>query len=281
MRSALVLAVVLMAAACTDGAAQSTTSLAAPAAPPTSRAAGPTTVGTGPEVSLPACLHGDAGEQPAGVGSSGGDGTAVAGVTLVRLGDEAVWCERLTIDLAAAAGAPATTVGITAVRLGPSVVRLAMPPAVTATGLANVTLGGALVDRVFVVLAEDGGLGVDVHLGAAAGVRVFAFDSPARLVVDAQPDDGEPPARPTYGRDAVVLAPDPGTVVYPVLVEGYVRTNQPTAVVALVSASGERFEVPVAGRAHPWQSFRAEFASGPSGSLRIEVGDVQVPLVTP
>lgn len=222
-RSFLILLVVLSAVAC--GSLAPTASSDAPET--TVQTSSPTTEGP---VAAP-CLEGlnsFFGDGP--LGSQSGDAADAATITGLAM-TPYEGCERLVVELAAASGAPATSLGETRAEFirANGIVRVHLDPSITGTALSDVVFGGSLIDRVYVVRDFDNSLFFDVHLSGPAVARFSEVSSPARLVVDLAPGGGE--IRRAAHESFIVVMPVDDTLTPPVSVEGYGRTFEANVVI--------------------------------------------------
>jgi hypothetical protein len=263
------IAVVLMAA-CTDGTTSPTPDGGAgvsPTAPPV----------TAPDGPLPNCLAGDApfvanGTLPP-LGEVAGDASQIAGIRW----EQAAGCERIIVDLATNAGAPASSLGPTTATYDAlrGVLRVALPPATTVTSISDTVIDGELAQQVYVVRTVSGGLAVDVHLRSSVPgeTRTEVAAGPAAIVIDIRPaaqGGTVVVAAPTTSTDLVLLGPPPGPAEYPLQVTGYARPMA-DEVALVISQGGEA----VAQRTRPlrrsgaWSEFTALFEGGPSGDVEL------------
>jgi hypothetical protein len=187
-------------------------------------------------------------------------------ITLRREGD----CERVAIALAGG-GAGATRAEFLRT-LG--VVRFTLDPAVRAVADPDTTFRGPLARAVYVVRRADGGLWVDVHVGAPALARALALADPPRLLLDLTPGGGAVPVPPPRSERVVVLEPGGGALGYPILVRGYARLHGSGVVAELLD--GGRVVAATrgtsAGGATTWGAFALRLARGPGGPLTLRVG---------
>jgi hypothetical protein len=274
---ALVAAVVAVSACATT----STTTLSPTSSPTLSGTTSLSAVTTTAGGDDAECLTGDLefrAEGLAVVGSGAGDGVQISGIR---------WrshpgCERVVVDLLTASGAPASTIGGFSVEMQPErgFIRLAMPPEVTTTGVADVIIDGGLAQRVFVVRRSDGSLAIDIRAQSPVPVaaRALVVGGPSRIVVDLRPAGEDSPlvvAPPTIGDRVVVLSPAPGPTEYPLDVSGYARTFEATVLVQLVSAGRVAAQVTTtaADSRDAWGAFQVTIGSGPGGALELLVGE--------
>ncbi|MDH5373091.1 MAG: Gmad2 immunoglobulin-like domain-containing protein, partial [Acidimicrobiia bacterium] len=184
-------------------------------------ASGPSTTEAG--VGVP-CLEGSSGffgDGPLGSHTrDAADAATVTGLALLQFDG----CERLTVELAAASGAPATSLGTTSAELirRSGVVRIHLDPSVANTTVSDLVFDGSWIGPVYVVRDFDESLFIDVHLADAAVARFSEISNPARLVVDIAPGGSEllGPER----SDFIVVMPLPESLSPPVTIEGYGRT---------------------------------------------------------
>jgi hypothetical protein len=227
------------------------------------------------------CLTGDLEFNAEGltvVGSGAGDGVQISGIRWASHPG----CERVVVDFLTASGAPASTIGGFTVEMQPErgFIRLAMPPEVTTTGVANAIIDGGLAQRVFVVRRLDSSLAIDIRAQSSVPVaaRGFVVGGPSRIVVDLRPAGEDSPlvvAPPTIGDRVVVLSPTPGPTEYPLDVSGYARTFEATVVVQLVSAGQVAAQVTTtaADWLEAWGAFQVTIGDGPAGALELLVGE--------
>ena len=227
-----------------------------------------------------ACIIGDVPFATEGVIGSFGDDTGDASAIAGFRWSVEEQCERFVIDLATAGGSPAATLGATAatLRLPSGLIRVALPPEVQTTSIADTIVDTSLVTRAYVVRLADGGLAVDLHLEAPTGVRAraFAVGSPARVVIDLRPASADPPVDPPRTAPGVVLlGPPAGPAEYPLRVTGYARPVQGRLVAVLAPGTADRIELPIepAGGIETWGEFTATFQTGPVGTTELLVGD--------
>jgi hypothetical protein len=225
------------------------------------------------------CLAGDLPFVESGLAAAvGNDVGDAAQIEQIRL-DVAPSCERLTIEFTNGSGAPATSIGPTGITVLEFVglVRVAVPPGITTTAIADTLLEGALVQGATVVRADDGSLTIDVRGtdGTPILARAFATTSPASLVIDIATSQELPePAGVTASAPAVVVSPVPGPNLYPLTVEGYAAPGLHSVRVQLGTEDSTDVDLSVAlnGNNDAWQAFRSSIVDGPSGPARLFVG---------
>jgi hypothetical protein len=216
----LIVIVSVISAAC-GGAATTTPSTNSTTTTPTS-----TTSATG----VAPCLEGSSGFFGDGpLGSQARDAADAATVTGLTL-DTFEGCERLTIELAAASGAPATSLGTTEAEFirRSGVVRIHLDPNINNTTISDIVFDGGLAGRAYVVRDFDESLFVDIHLVNSSVARFSEVPNPARLEVDLAPGGAEvgTPERDNF----VVTMPLPTVVTAPVTIDGYGRTFEANVV---------------------------------------------------
>jgi len=268
MRSVLIGSlIVLSAAACGSlpTTASSTTS--------TSDAPLDTTTTTAPPAAP--CLEageGFFGDGPLGTTSDGpGDAATVTGVQLSTYEG----CERLTIELAATSGAPATSVGPTSAEFvrKHGLVRVHLDGPVDSTTLSDVVFESELVDRVFVVRDSNGSLFVDVHLAAASVARLSEVSGPARIVVDLAPGGTE--IRSPERSDFIVVMPLDEPLASPVTITGYGRTFEANVILrARIDSEivAETFTTS-ADYVETWGWFELELPTEVAGDVELFIGE--------
>jgi hypothetical protein len=225
------------------------------------------------------CLAGNVSFVESGLAAAVGDDVGdAAQIEQIRL-DRAPTCERLTIEFTNGSGAPATSIGPTGITvLGfVGLVRVALPPEIITTAIADTLLEGSLVHGATVIRAADGSLVVDVRGtdGTPILARAFATGSPASLIIDvATSRDLSEPAGVTASAPAVVVSPVPGPNLYPLTVEGYAAPGLHSVRVQLTTEDSTDVDLSVAlnGNNDAWQAFRSSIVDGPSGPATLFVG---------
>ncbi len=225
------------------------------------------------------CLQGDlpfvTDGLAAAVGDERGDATRVSSVRW----DGEVGCERVTIAFVNDNGAPAATLGPTAVSLlaTTGIVRIALPGEISATAVADTLIEGSLVERVYVVRGVSEGLTIDVHGADATAleVRAFTTTSPATLVVDLKHADGSVvPVGAAISPTAVVTTPVPGPNLYPLRVNGYVAPGLRAVHLQFGEDGDEPLDLAIGLDAYTdaWQAIGVDLVDGPSGHATLFVG---------
>jgi hypothetical protein len=237
-----------------------------------------TTLDVGPE---DFCLAGDAPFVESGLAAAVGDDVGDATqIEVIRL-KQAPTCERLTIEFTNGSGAPAASIGPTGVTVldFAGLVRVAAPPAITTTAIADTLLEGALVHGATIVRTDDGSLIIDIQgtEGVPLLARASVTTSPAMLVIDIATSQQLPePAGVSRSTPAVVVSPVPGPNLYPLTVEGYAAPGLHVVTIQLGTEDATDFDLSVAlnGDNDAWQAFRTSIADGPSGPAELFVGTV-------
>lgn len=192
-------------------------------------------------------------------------------------------CERITVAFASHSGAPAKTLGPTGVSVlsYASVIRVALPPEMASTAVADMLAEGDLVDRVFVIRDDDGAMLIDIHgqPGLAISARAVVTTSPSTLVIDIIASEGETrTVGAAMSRTAIVMTPPAGPTIYPFTIEGYASPGEATTRVQLGSI-GEivaNISRSLPGWTDAWQAFVFAIPDGPSGTVEIFVGSGDV-----
>jgi hypothetical protein len=235
--------------------------------------------GVGPgEVPQAVCLQGttfvaDGDASPAGTGA--GDAVTVSGLRW----ESYPGCERFVVDLAAEGGSPAAAPGEVRARVlrDLGVVRVMLPGVARAEADAtDARIDGPLGHAAYVVSRLDGeGVYVDLHLGDAAEVHVMELRDPARVVVDLRPGGGPIPPPAVTNVRVVVIQPRSGPASYPLTVTGYSRTFEANVVARLERNGQEVLETftTAAGWLDAWGEFSLPIEAGPSGPVRLHVGE--------
>ena len=269
MRPSIVIAVmglVLAACSATSESPGSTTTLA----PETTTTRAPST-----EI----CLSGDLPFADDGLvaalGDTEGDATSVSQIRWDPSGS----CERLTVSFGTVSGAPAKTLGPSAISVisYAGIVRAGLPAEVEASAVADTLVEGSLVNSVFVVRDEDGFIFIDIHGADEMPIqaRAFTTTSPATLVIDiTRAETAATPVGVTTTGSAVVITPTPGPEPYPTVVDGYVEPGLLAVRVQLIESEDVVVDrsVSVNGYNDTWQSFTTTIEEGPSGTAVLFVG---------
>ena len=184
-------------------------------------------------------------------------------------------CERFGLDFETTEGAPATTPPSVVVEFLSSRQVLRIHLDVEETVITDQLVETDLVDRLYVVRALDGGMFVDLHLGAAAAARASISNSPARLTVEIQPGSEELEAfAATSDLAVVVIPPEGSTVGGAVEVSGYARTFESN--VLIIATSGDELvaetNVTAADSENTWGEFEATVEL-PAGDASIFAGE--------
>ncbi|MCL1599395.1 MAG: hypothetical protein M3094_09440 [Actinomycetia bacterium] len=241
----------------------------------------PTTSTSQADVDVDVCVQGDlpfGGEGLiAAVGEDDGDATQIAQIRW----DGAGTCERITIAFSNDNGAPATTLGPTAVSVleFSGVVRITLPDEAVATAVADTLFEGSLIERAYVVRSLSDGLTIDLRTaeGVTVEARAFTTTSPSTLVVDVMHGGNDSTsAGAALSQTAVVVTPVPGPNLYPLTVEGYVTPGLRSIHLILGVEDSDTLDLAVAleGYTDAWQGFRTDLPDGPSGHATLFVGVV-------
>lgn len=225
------------------------------------------------------CLMGDLPFVESGLVAAVGDDVGdAAQIEQIRL-DVAPTCERLTIEFSNGSGAPATSIGPTGITVLDFVglVRVAVPPEIATTAIADTLFEATLVHGATVVRADDGGLTIDIRGtdGTPILARGFATTSPAALVIDIATSQELPePAGVSASGTTVVVSPVPGPNLYPLIVEGYAAPGLHAVRIQLATEDSTDVDLSVAldGDNDAWQAFRSSIVDGPSGPATLFVG---------
>ncbi len=269
-------AIMFILAACSP----SSTTPATTEPPPTSTTEVTTTT-TEADVDLDVCVQGDLAFEGDGliaaVGESDGDATQISQIRW----DGAGTCERITIAFSNDNGAPATTVGPTAVSMleFSGIVRITLPDETDSTAVADSLFEGALIERALVVRDLSDGLTIDLRSaeGVAIEARAFTTTSPSTLVIDViRGPDASESVGAAQSDVAVVVTPVPGPNLYPLTVEGYVTPSLRSIHLILGVQDTNTLDLAVAldGYTDAWQGFRVDLPDGPSGHASLFVGTV-------
>jgi hypothetical protein len=226
------------------------------------------------------CLAGDLPFERDGlIAALGGETGDASSLSEIRW-DMSATCERLTVSFGAGSGAPATTLGPTAVSVIPfaGVVRVQLPSEITASAIADILFEGSLIHATY-VFRDDALLAIDIHAvdGIPISARAFTTTSPATLVVDiTRASTDAVPVGVTATSTAVVINPTPGPSQYPIVVKGYVAPGSSSLHVQLLDGGNPVVDRSMALFTHTdtWQFFTSTIEDGPTGALVLFVGTV-------
>lgn len=246
--------------------------------PETTTTVAPETTTTRPP-SSEICLSGDLPFSGDGlIAALGGDEGDVSSISQIRW-DKSTNCERITIVFGTESGAPATTLGPSAVSVIPyaGIVRIKLPAEVERSAVADTLLEGRLVRSVFVVRDEDQLVFIDIHAAEELPIlaRAFTTTSPATLVIDViRADTSAVPVGVTTTDSAVVVSPTPGMAEYPIDVDGYVEPGLSSVQIQVVASDTVAIDrsLSIPGYKDTWQSFSSTIEEGPSGTTVLFVG---------
>lgn len=200
--------------------------------------------------------------------SDGGDAVNLTGIISESLDG----CDRTTLQLGTASGAPATGLnGATIEWLdGVSVLRVSLP-GVTATAVSDQVLESLVLDRVFVVRGLDGFLFVDLIADGAASAQAVLETDPARVVIELVPSPDGEPTPPARDGNVVVTSPIPTPAEYPIVIEGYSRHFEANV---LARIDGDLVGVTTAADwLETWGAFLLVVDSGPPEPRELFVGE--------
>lgn len=200
-----------------------------------------------------------------------GDAATVTGVQLSTYED----CERLTVELAATSGAPATSVGSTNAEFirKHGLVRIHLDSPIDSTTLSDVVFESELVDRVYVVRDSNGSLFIDVHLAAAAVARLSEISGPARIAIDLASGGSE--IQSPELSDFIVVMPLDEPLASPVTITGYGRTFEANVILRARIGSeivGESFTT-AADYLETWGWFELDLPPEVAGEIELFIGE--------
>jgi len=207
----------------------------------------------------------------AGIDQNPSDATTIGAISW----DETESCEVFTFAFVTSEGAPATTPPGARVAFpeGTPILRITLDA--DRTVIADQLVETALVSRLYVVRALEGGMFIDLHLASPAQARVAVSSSPARLTLHLQPGIVEHPADPATSDSVVVASPlDGAAAERAVEVGGYARGDK-TEVQVIATMEDEvvaETSTAVAGPLDTWGEFRAALEL-PAGDVSVFVGE--------
>lgn len=205
-----------------------------------------------------------------------GDAQSDAGVIgLISWTESAPGCEELTIEFRSAEGAPATTAPLVAARFVDNLAVLRLSLEAPAGAVIDQAVESELVDHLYVIHSLTGQTYIDLHLTGPTRIRLTAFDTPARVVVEMLPGVIPFASRPIVGDGLVVTRPLEGsTSASPIIVAGYVRGFEDGVLVIATAGTETLYEqiTPLTPDVHGWIEFRT-ILSLPSGPILVFVGE--------
>ncbi len=185
-------------------------------------------------------------------------------------------CEQFVIGFTTESGAPATSVSTVDVQflrdLG--LIRISLP-GIDHTSIADGVFESLLVDRAYVVRAQDGSLYVDAHLSAPAMARAEIVQSPARVVIQLEAGGEDLPLPPATSDLVVLLTPRERKTTYPLTVSGYARAFEANVVIRIMKAGSVSSEQVATATDYleAWGEFSTVFEDGPQGAVELVVGE--------
>lgn len=272
----LSVALMMVASACGQDAAPSTTAPGTTAASTTTTPASTTTTGAA-VTTAPAedsgCLGDDAIDDGALLVTSepSSDSEQISGIGWV--GDET--CEVFTIDFATDQGAPATTPPTVDAEFMREVGILRVSIDVGMTSITDQLAETGLVRQVFVPRSANANLFVDLHLSDPALAAVTTRSSPAQVIISLEPGGPAYGASPAVAENVVVVTPVEGPVTSPVTVSGYSRNFEANTIGRIVQGStvlAEGFTT-AADWSETWGEFELTLDPSGGGPADLFVGE--------
>lgn len=157
------------------------------------------------------------------VDESDNTGSDSATIGLISWEEEEA-CETFEIEFESAEGAPATTPPSISAHFLDDIGVPRVSTSASDTVITDQVVETALVDRLYVVRAIDGGTFIDFHLAGPAQARVELDNSPARLTLELQPGIIEYSSAPTVTEQLVLISPvEDSEVPLALIVSGYTR----------------------------------------------------------
>ncbi|MGQ0847711.1 MAG: Gmad2 immunoglobulin-like domain-containing protein [Actinomycetota bacterium] len=184
-------------------------------------------------------------------------------------------CERFTIELVTAEGAPATSAPAVEAEFLRAVGILRVTVAVEATVVTDQLVESGLVDRLFVARRADRSLFVDFHLSGVARARITVGASPGTVLIELEPGGSEYPATAAIADNVVVITPTAGPVRAPLLVNGYSRNFEANNIARITQDGNVLAEEFTTGAdwAETWGEFSLTINPTGSGTADLFVGE--------
>ena len=185
-------------------------------------------------------------------------------------------CERFTIELVTAEGAPATTPPSVIVELIRDLGVIRVHLGLERTAVTDQLVETGLVARYFVARATDRSLFVDLHLSSPAVARASVGSGPGTVVVELEPGGSQYAGTPALGDLVVLTSPLPGESAVPVLIEGYGRPFEATVVYWFEQDSTVFLQDTTnsADYSETWGSFSTTADPGIGGEVELFVGQL-------
>jgi Immunoglobulin-like domain of bacterial spore germination len=185
-------------------------------------------------------------------------------------------CERFTIELVTAEGAPATTPPSVTVELIRNIGILRVNLGLQRTAVTDQLVETALVGRYYVARELDQSLFVDFHLSGPAVARASVNSGPGTVVVELEPGGGALTGTPAIGDLVVLTSPLAGASAVPVLIEGYGRPFEASVVYWFEQDSTVFLQETTnsADYSETWGSFSTSADPGISGEVQLFVGQL-------
>jgi hypothetical protein len=185
-------------------------------------------------------------------------------------------CERFTIELVTAEGAPATTPPSVTVELIRDIGILRVNLGLQRTAVTDQLVETALVGRYYVAREMDQSLFVDLHLSNPAVARASVSSGPGTVLVELEPGGTQFSGTPAFGDLVVLTSPRAGASAVPVLIEGYGRPFEATVVYWFEQDSTILLQDTTnsADYTETWGSFSTTADPGISGEVRLFVGEL-------
>lgn len=265
---ALILCVATVLAGCASNGAEVTTSIAATSQPSLITTTQPLVLGCPVEEQF---TEGGLVDE---FDNTGSDSTTIG---LIRWQADAS-CETFQVGFETAEGAPATTPPSVTAQFIDDIGVLRIATSAVDTVITDQLVETALVNRLYVVRALDGGMFIDLHLAAPTQARIDLTSSPARLEVVLQPGILPYSAQPVTAESIVLTFPtDEATIPTTLSVEGYARgIGADVAAVAITGQEGDdvvvEADATTADNTETWGEFRVALELMP-GPVALFVGD--------
>lgn len=186
-------------------------------------------------------------------------------------------CEQFTFRFETTEGAPATTPPTIVADFSASRQVLRVWTAADSSVVTDQLVETPLVDRLFVVRGQTGGMYIDLHLEGPAQARAEVSNSPARLTVHLEPGIDPFDTTAVYGPTVVVTGPGAGADAaagIPFDVTGYARTPE-ASVLIVATIEGQLVAEATAATADSteiWGEFSTPIQL-PPGQVSLFVGE--------
>jgi hypothetical protein len=153
------------------------------------------------------------------------------------------------------------------------IVRFPLRASLAGVGQADSAFADSTIAAAYVVHGLDGAYFLDVHLAGPAKASSRPRTDPRHVGVTLAVGGGAIPVPAPRARNVVVLEPRGGAARYPLTVRGYARTFEANVQGWIEGSPGTRTHTTAADWSQTWGEFELTIPSGPSGDVKLFVGE--------